>query len=507
MRFTADGRLDASFGTGGKASIATEVVPSSAYAVAIDAGGKVTAAGYRSIGGGIVARFNADGSADTTFDGDGWAATPISGFDVALDAAGRAVLAGSGGSRTTGTIVRLTPSGQLDPTFGGGDGVATVQPAAGGYSYFRSVAVTPGGEVVAAGYAWVTDGPTKPDLLVARFTADGSADASFNGSGRAVADFFSDGDFAEAVVVAPGGKVLAAGETNVNDFVTEALVRYNPDGTLDSTFDGDGKVFVPFEGARREVYDVLVQPDRKVVVGGTSITGPRKDFYVARFNPDGTPDSSFEGNGRAVTYLGAGRQSVVRALVLQADGKIVAAGTASPPEGEDSPDVAVVRYNADGTLDRSFAGDGTAVNDFQRHDNVFDVALYPGGKLVVGGGPGLVRYNADGTLDRSFDGRRRRRPGRAESPAAGVAGAGGQGAGRSHLPRRPLQRRRIAGHDLRQPGPGARSRRGGRRGVRVRHRHGPGARRRRRRAGVPPRPLRRARPLRAVAAQPGRHTR
>jgi uncharacterized delta-60 repeat protein len=403
MRFTADGRLDPSFGAGGKASLDTGRQQST-FAIALDAGGKVTVSGSLVDVGGIVARFNADGSVDTTFGVDGWAGTPVGGLDVAVDAAGRAVLAGSGGNPNTGTVVRLTPSGKLDPSFGGGDGVATVQPTPGGYSYFHSVTVTPGGEVVAAGYAWAPNAPTNADLIVARFTADGSADVSFNGTGRVATDFFSGGDYAEAAVVAPGGKVVAAGSAEANGFATEALVRYNADGTLDSAFDGDGKVFVPFEGARREVYDVLSQPDRKVVVGGTSVTGPRKDFYVARFNPDGTPDSSFEGNGRAVTYLGAGRQSVVRALVLQPDGKIVAAGTAAPAGDAEALDVAVVRYNADGTLDTSFAGDGTAVNDFQRYDNVFDVALYAGGKIVVGGGPGLVRYNADGTLDRSFDG-------------------------------------------------------------------------------------------------------
>jgi uncharacterized delta-60 repeat protein len=400
MRLTAGGRLDASFGAGGKASIAPGRERSTAYAIALDAGGKITASGYRFDVGGVVARFNADGSVDTTFDGDGWAALAIVGDDVALDAGGRAVIAGAGRDLNA-TVVRLTPSGQLDASFGGGDGVVTL-PTPPGSSNFRSVAVAPGGDVVAAGNLY-DSGPTSTDLLVASFTADGVADTSFNGTGWARADFDGDRDSAEAVAVAPGGKMVAAGDTWVNDFVTEALVRYNPDGSLDRSFDGDGKVVGPFEGARREVYDALVQPDRKVVVGGTSISGPRKDFYVARFNPDGTPDTSFEGNGRAVTYLGAGRQSVVRALTLQPDGKIVAAGTAAPAGQSEALDVAVARYNTDGTLDKSFAGDGTAVNDFQPDDDVFDVAQYPGGKIVVGGGPGLVRYNADGTLDRSFD--------------------------------------------------------------------------------------------------------
>ena len=145
---------------------------------------------------------------------------------------------------------------------------------------------------------------------------------------------------------------------------------------------------------------MLVQPDRKVVIGGSQIVGPRVEFFLARFNADGSPDTTFSGDGRLNTYFGNNRRTSVGSLVLQGDGKIVAAGHV----GGDV-DVAVARYNPDGSLDPTFGGDGTVVTEAgPGSSGVSDAVLYPGGKIVVSAIQGTIRYNANGTLDNTFGG-------------------------------------------------------------------------------------------------------
>jgi uncharacterized delta-60 repeat protein len=240
------------------------------------------------------------------------------------------------------------------------------------------------GRVVAAGRT------VGADFAVARYNSDGGFDAGFGEGGQVTTDF---GAFDEAngVAVQPDGKTLAAGATGAEDF---ALARYNPDGSLDTSFDDDGLVTTDFGGNQDVAFTVAIQPDGKVVAAGSSSPDVfTQHFALVRYNPDGSLDTSFGGDGLVVTDVGFAR---VRALAFQTDGKILAAGDGSSGS-------VLVRYNPDGSLDTSFDGDGLVTVE----SIIIAAAVQSDGRIVVGGGAGdfvLARYNPDGSLDTSFDG-------------------------------------------------------------------------------------------------------
>ncbi|HIK91807.1 MAG TPA: hypothetical protein EYG03_07475, partial [Planctomycetes bacterium] len=151
--------------------------------------------------------------------------------------------------------------------------------------------------------------------------------------------------------------------------------------------------------------DMVVQPDGKIVVAGYSVNGNYNGVTVVRYNPDGSRDSSFDGDGRVYTSLGTGRHFVT-SVALQADGKLVAAGYFGSSASSDN-DLAVVRYNTDGSLDTSFDGDGMLTVDYGSTQDVgSDVTIQSDGKLVVTGRTGnavlVARLNSDGTPDTTF---------------------------------------------------------------------------------------------------------
>jgi uncharacterized delta-60 repeat protein len=155
-----------------------------------------------------------------------------------------------------------------------------------------------------------------------------------------------------------------------------------------------------------------VQTDGKIVAGGYahySVANGRSRFALVRYNADGTRDMTFSSDGRVTTNFSR-RNDVVIDLALQADGKIVAAGI-SRADGS-NPNVALARYNVDGSLDGSFGGDGKVGTDFSGgYDQAWAVALQADGKVVVAGDTGglggrflVARYDTSGALDSTFSG-------------------------------------------------------------------------------------------------------
>jgi uncharacterized delta-60 repeat protein len=221
-------------------------------------------------------------------------------------------------------------------------------------------------------------------------------------------DFFGLTDHAQAgLLVQPDGKLVAGGSaftftTGGNyDF---ALARYLPDGTLDPGFGSGGKVTTDLLGFDDQAFALARQPDGKLVAAGEA----GGDFALARYNADGTLDASF-GSGGVVTTDFAGSTDRVEGLAVQPDGKLVAAGQAFSGAGLD---FAVARYHPDGTLDTSFGSGGKVTTDLAGGDDAgfFSVAVLSGGKLAALGsgatGTGqdftLIRYQPNGTLDASF---------------------------------------------------------------------------------------------------------
>jgi len=247
---------------------------------------------------------------------------------------------------------------------------------------------------------------------------DGDLDPTFGTDGKVLIDFDHSTDIANAVAIQADGKFVVVGTTyQDNDFSDEdfAVARYNPDGTLDETFGVGGKVQTDFPGLAAVASSVVVQPDGKIVVAGGAfpLFTFAGDFKVARYNSDGSLDTSFGDGGIVTTTFPAG--SYASDVALQADGKIIAAGTVfvdfNPGESSNT-DFVLARYNPDGTADVTFGNGGQVSTDFLGlEDDAFSVLIQPDGKIVVVGSANdpatfydfaAVRYLSNGTLDTTF---------------------------------------------------------------------------------------------------------
>jgi uncharacterized delta-60 repeat protein len=286
--------------------------------------------------------------------------------------------------------------GDLDPTFGTGGKVIT---DFGASEIGFSISHQPDGKVVVAG---------GDNFALARYTRSGDLDPTFAGDGKVTTDFGLHEATAD-VAIQPDGKIVAAGRAfNPAIALDFAVARYDEDGSLDQTFGAGGRLFTTFspnsiEGAEA----VVLQPDGKIVVAGRVRTppSPTTEFGLARYLADGTLDGSFDGDGLVVTAITSDDDEVLD-LAVQPDGKIVAAGSSYQHEGRPNfvrTDIALARYNQDGSLDPSFDGDGILAPAFGPL-NAFgeDLALQRDGKLLVTGLGTMTRFNANGSLDRTF---------------------------------------------------------------------------------------------------------
>jgi len=280
----------------------------------------------------------------------------------------------------------LATPGDLDPAFGTG-GLVTTQFGSGD-SYGFAVALQADGKIVVAGRAY---NGSDYDLALARYNSDGSLDTSFSGDGEVTTDFGSGDDWGHAVAIQPAdGKIVVAGTASYNGSNADfALARYNGDGSLDTSFSGDGKVTTDFGSGIDCIYAVEIQPaDGKIVVVGDASNGSNFDFALARYNSDGSLDTSFSGDGKVTTDFGMGDDSGMAVAIQPADSKIVVAGYAYKFSGfHGNFDFALARYNGDGSLDTSFSGDGKVTTDFVNSvdEEGEAVVLQADGKIVVAG--------------------------------------------------------------------------------------------------------------------------
>lgn len=250
--------------------------------------------------------------------------------------------------------------------------------------------------------------------------AQGDLDTTFSDDGIAVTDFSANPDSGGGgVALQSDGKIVVAGFSQSGVDLTTAdfaLTRYNPDGTLDLSFGTNGKVTTDFAGSRDIASAIAIQANGKIVAAGRSQNGTETDFALARYNSDGTLDTSFGIGGKVrsafINYQGLHDDTFGRAVAIQADGKIVLAGRIYSIETETSYDFALARYNTNGSLDTTFGSAGWVTTDFFRQpDEARSLVIQSDGKITVGGWSSgfdgdedfaLARYNSDGTLDASF---------------------------------------------------------------------------------------------------------
>jgi len=330
------------------------------------------------------------GDPDQSFGTGGKVFTDISGdndegYDVALQADGKIVVAGLSPNVGAGfvqfAVVRYLPDGSLDPGFGINGVVLTSFGSTNAIA--QAVVVQPDGGIVAGGYT--VDNNGAGGFALARYLPDGALDTTFSGDGLLMLDagFGQIND----LVLQPDGRIVAVSNGG--------LVRFNADGTVDTTYGASGLVATDFEPMAAEL-----QPDGKLVAAGKfTIADPfERGFAIGRFLPDGSLDPTFGTGGRVNTSVGGDGSAA--AMTLQADGKIVAAGSSLSP----GANFTLVRYLPDGSLDVTFGGDGVVTTDFGIVSGVSGVRQQADGKIVAAGLGGLARYLPDGNLDTTFGG-------------------------------------------------------------------------------------------------------
>jgi uncharacterized delta-60 repeat protein len=405
------GQLDTGFGGDGRVTTDFTRGDDVAFDVAIQADGKVIAAGTANYRGAnarfALARYDTNGALDATFGGDGKVTTNFTSawdgaFSVAIQPAdGKIVVAGEAGGTGPAesaaarfALARYDTAGVLDPTFGG-DGKVTTNVSRGADFVF-GLAIQADGKIVVTGRVGGSGGR----IALARYNADGSLDATFGGDGKVATNVTVADDRADDLAIQADGRIVVAGTANYfSNGARFALVRYEADGSRDATFSGDGIVTTHLATTFDGAFGVTVQPgDGKIVAVGQAGGGDAGRFGLARFNTNGSLDGTFGGDGKVITDFST-RLDYAEDIAIQADGKIVAGG-AIRFFGPDSR-FALARYELNGTLDDTFGGDGRVTTDFSAgRGGIFGVEIQPADGKTVAVGPagffggrfGLARY-------------------------------------------------------------------------------------------------------------------
>ncbi|PYE53229.1 delta-60 repeat domain-containing protein, partial [Deinococcus yavapaiensis] len=394
------GALDPTFGSSGKVITPVGSGGSVAFALARQPDGKLVTAGYAWNQGSLngmdfaLARYNSNGTLDTTFGTNGKVTTNLGFADdlaraVAVQPDGKILAAGAAwdGQYSDLALARYNSNGTLDTTFGTNGRV--VMPIGSGEDYAAALVVQPDGKILVAGTA--TDEWTAEDFTLVRFNSDGTLDSTFGSAGVVTTNFDFSGssfssDVATSLVLQPDGKLIAAGRTVLTDWDNNAttrvaLARYTPNGTLDATF-GSGGILTTSIGAGDDSISALaLQPDGKLVAAGRTSNGSEYDFALIRYTPSGTLDSTFGSSGVVTTDLGG--TDTASALALQPDGKLVAVGQTYNGV---SWNFALARYATSGTLDSTFGSSGKVTTSIGAvYDSATALVLEPDGKIVAAG--------------------------------------------------------------------------------------------------------------------------
>jgi uncharacterized delta-60 repeat protein len=357
-RLNANGTPDTGFAAGGTLAINTNYTGTRrqdlGYGVALQPDGKILVVGETEIQTGTsatIARILPNGTVDPDFaaggdDGDGitWSALGA-GYDVAVDKSGRIIAAGVAGINSW--VERLNPDGSRDNTFGTpGLYPWVLSFDLGGDDTIARLALLPDGRVLGVG-SRVT-GTADIDAVVARIAPGAGLDSTFGESGFRTYGFGAgSSDEATDLVVEPGGKIDVAGSGSAaNAF---ALTRLTASGNLDPSFSGKSTVAADF-GSAALASAVALQANGKIVLAGDD----GKDFAVARFQPGGTLDTTFgPGGKRTVSFPNA--TTTGTAMALQPDGKVVVVGYIGAGTAASG---AVVRLQGDSKTDGGGPGGG-----------------------------------------------------------------------------------------------------------------------------------------------------
>ncbi|MCA9135338.1 MAG: hypothetical protein KDB00_01230, partial [Planctomycetales bacterium] len=347
------------------------------------------------------AGYSGDITPDTTFGVDGAVATDLdhnispSIQDIKVQLDGKIITVGRDSTLSdTWNLIRLNPDGSFDSSFGVAGTVTT--------TFSGLTSVRPGGIILHADGRISVVGRYGGGGLIARYTNTGAPDTTFDGDGKV--------EIASQLLVTgiahPDGSLSLIGSKGGNP--GNALLRISNDGTVDTTFGIGGVVTEIFDSAANEAFaDVVQQSDGKLVVSGrATFTGSNTQVFVARFNLDGSLDSSYGVAGYRLLDVHAPTLKV-NAMALAPDGGVVVFGDAFSRS-----DWMLAKFDSTGAVDTSFANKGYTFLDFEgASDNGMDVLIQDDGKILALGGPfvigngndrGVARFNPNGALDTSF---------------------------------------------------------------------------------------------------------
>jgi uncharacterized delta-60 repeat protein len=466
VRYKQDGTIDSSFGINSNGIVATPIgISANIKSVQISNNGKIIAAGYSNDGNSTkfaVACYNPDGSLDNNFRTNGIVTTLVGEAMSVANAAvvqpdGKIILGGyySNGDETDYdfAMVRYNPDGSLDKNFGQNGKVMTEVGIPDDNAY--ATAIQSDGKILVGGACNIEN---SFNFALVRYKTDGSLDSSFgeNANGVVITHVGNSNSHISSIAIQSDGKIVGAGAYSRGNNYNFALVRYNTNGTLDQTFGNDGIDTVQV-GNLSEARSVIIQSDGKILAGGYCFSGNLKIFTLVLYSPngnldntfgkngidtirigsigltassltqtdgkilaagsfnnlgttppfvivrcysDGNPDSTFGTNGLDTISIGTGHYSTANSLALQNDGKIVAAGYCYTGTHQE---ITVVRFNPDGSLDKTFGSSG--IDTVENQAEPFTIAIQKDNKILVGSyyySFVLARFNQNGGLDNTF---------------------------------------------------------------------------------------------------------
>ncbi len=341
---------------------------------------------------GILLRYNDNGTQDNSFNGNSQHIITEYVNSIAIQKDDKAIICG--GSTINGidygfTISRFNADGTADISFSG-DGIQITN-LQGSNDVSTSIAIQNDGKIVAGGF---TGDGNNNNFVIARYNTDGSADFNFSGDGLQITDIASTNDYCNSIIIQNDGKILALGTAINGGNYHVAAARYQTNGNIDNSFGLNGTLVDYLKQGSTFFTSSAIQKDGKIIAAGYSWNGVNYDFALARYNLNGSLDNTFSTDGLQMTDFGA-TDDKANAIAIQTDGKILLAGISNG-------NFALSRYNVDGSPDIFFDGDGIQTTDFGTNDFATSIVVQKDGKILTGGTM-LVRYNADGSIDLSFN--------------------------------------------------------------------------------------------------------
>lgn len=405
------GNLDKSFGINGIVTTSMGVRDDNVASIQVQSDNKILAAGYSFNGDNYdfaIARYDTNGVLDINFGNNGKVITEIgtgnnSIRSLNIQTDGKIVVAGYADNSIYAdfALARYNIDGSLDNSFGT-DGKLTT--SFGEFSVSFSAAIQFDRKIIVVGCAGSPVGPGGNLFALVRYNSNGSLDSTFGNNGKITTVIRNIDDVATSVGIQSDGKIVVAGSsyhfTNFSMGSDIALARYNANGTLDTTFGIGGKV-ITLIGEFSLATKLNILDNQKIIISGSTYNGSNWDFALVQYNTDGSMDNSFGKDGIVSTAIGAGND-YAHSSIIQPDHKIIVTGSSV-----DNPhsNFALVRYNQDGSLDNTFGSDGIVTTAIDSNNSyLFSVVMQKNGEIVAAGATRLNDTIADFALARYISG-------------------------------------------------------------------------------------------------------